>query len=302
MTKHAIVDLGSNTIRLSVYEKKPDDSFDLLFSEKEMAGLAGYIINGQMTFSGIVRACEALWHFRYLLSLFGMNEMNVFATASLRNISNTQQAVDEIRSRTGLQVDVISGEDEARLGYYGALSSAKLESGALFDIGGGSTELVVFSQKQITNAQSLDIGSLNLFRKHVEGLWPKKPEITSILEHINQEFAQIQFPQHPVQHVCGVGGTARAVLKLCQTAYQLPRQSRTISAAQLNDICLLLQEKDKKTRDLVLRTCPDRMHTIIPGTLLMHTLCSTLQAEDLFISPYGVREGYLCRKISQHTI
>ena len=297
MTKYAIVDLGSNTIRLSVYEKKDGGDFDLLFSEKEMAGLAGYIEKGVMTEPGIARACEALWHFRYLLHLFGMEEMHVFATASLRNVTNTQEVVDEIRSRTGIRVEVISGEQEARLGYYGALISAKLEQGALFDVGGGSTELVTFADGRILSAQSLDIGSLNLFQKHVEGLWPKKAEVTQIIEHINEELRLLRLPREPVAHLCGVGGTARAVLRLCGLVHRLPRQCRTLTAAQLDEVCMILQQRERKTRDLVLRACPDRVHTIIPGALLIQTLCRTLHCQDLFVSPYGVREGYLCQKI-----
>ncbi len=297
MTKHAIVDLGSNTIRLSVYEKKEGGDFDLLFTEKDTAGLAGYIEKGVMTEPGIARACESLWRFRYLLHLFGMEDMHVFATASLRNVSNTQEAVDEIRSRTGVRVEVISGEQEARLSYYGALVSARLEQGALFDVGGGSTELVTFAGGRILSAQSLDIGSLNLFQKHVEGLWPKKPEVARIVDHIGEELRLIRLPREPVAHLCGVGGTARALLRLCGIVYRLPRQCRTLTAAQIDEVCALLQQRERRTRDLVLRACPDRVHTIIPGALLIQTLSRTLHCQDLFISPYGVREGYLCQKI-----
>ena len=297
MTKHAIVDLGSNTIRLSVYEKKEGGDLDLLFTEKDTAGLAGYIEKGVMTEPGIARACESLWRFRYLLHLFGMEDMHVFATASLRNVSNTQEAVDEIRSRTGVRVEVISGEQEARLSYYGALVSARLEQGALFDVGGGSTELVTFAGGRILSAQSLDIGSLNLFQKHVEGLWPKKPEVARIVDHIGGELRLIRLPREPVAHLCGVGGTARALLRLCGIVYRLPRQCRTLTAAQIDEVCALLQQRERRTRDLVLRACPDRVHTIIPGALLIQTLSRTLHCQDLFISPYGVREGYLCQKI-----
>ena len=297
MRKYAIVDLGSNTIRLSVYERKDDNSFHLLFSEKETAGLAGYIEKGIMTPPGISRACEALENFHHLLRLFGMDEMRVFATASLRNIRNTQEAVKEIWKRTGLQVDVLSGEQEARLGYYGALSSAKLNKGALFDIGGGSTELVTFSEGKILSAQSLDIGSLNLFQKNVTGIWPKKSEISAIIHQIKGTLKQAHLPKEPVKHLCGVGGTARAVLKIANVYHRLPLENRRLSCIQLEDVCILLQQKGRKARDLTLRMCPDRIHTIIPGILLMYTLCSVLGCQDIYISPYGVREGYLCQKI-----
>lgn len=87
--KYAIVDLGSNTIRLSVYQTQEDGRFRLLFSEKETAGLANYISGGRMRPEGIVRAGEVLMDFKRLLMQFAMEELHVFATASLRNIRNT---------------------------------------------------------------------------------------------------------------------------------------------------------------------------------------------------------------------
>lgn len=97
--KYAIVDLGSNTIRLSVYLSLEDGGFRLLFSEKEMAGLAGYIKKGIMSQEGIEKACAVLQDFQVLLAQFGMEEMHVFATAPLRNIQNTDEAVEQILHR-----------------------------------------------------------------------------------------------------------------------------------------------------------------------------------------------------------
>lgn len=135
--KFAIVDLGSNTIRLSVYNTLPEGGFDLLFSEKEMAGLVSYVHGGVLSPEGIQRACGAIRDFQALLRQFDLDAPHVFATASLRNIRNTEEAVEQIRAATGVGVDVISGELEARLGYYGARTATDLQDGAMFDIGGG---------------------------------------------------------------------------------------------------------------------------------------------------------------------
>ena len=162
--KFAIVDLGSNTIRLSVYNTLPEGGFDLLFSEKEMAGLVSYVHGGVLSPEGIQRACGAIRDFQALLRQFDLDAPHVFATASLRNIRNTEEAVEQIRAATGVGVDVISGELEARLGYYGARTATDLQDGAMFDIGGGSTEIVEVRAGKILRAQSLPLGSLNLFK------------------------------------------------------------------------------------------------------------------------------------------
>ena len=140
--KCAIVDLGSNTIRLSLYNTLENGSFETLFSKKYMAGLAGYVSHGIMSNDGINQACAVLLDFKVLLQQLGVNEMHVFATASLRNIKNTEKALETIKRRTGLCVDVIAGSEEGILGYYGALYTTDLKNGIMFDIGGGSTEFV----------------------------------------------------------------------------------------------------------------------------------------------------------------
>lgn len=91
-----------------------------------------------MSQAGIQRACRAPTNFRALLEQMGIGEMHVFATASLRNIQNTEEAAAEILAQTGVAVEVISGDLEAELGYYGALKSRKKRGGAMFDIGGGA--------------------------------------------------------------------------------------------------------------------------------------------------------------------
>lgn len=118
--KQAIIDIGSNSIRLTLYETQ-QQSFKILFREKIMAGLAGYVEDGRLSAEGIECACAGLLTFRGILQTLQIDSVRVFATASLRNISNTQQALSVIRAATGYAVEVISGEDEALYGYTGAM-------------------------------------------------------------------------------------------------------------------------------------------------------------------------------------
>src|SRR5699024_6882114 len=117
--KCGIVDLGSNTIRLSIYHWE-GRQFKLLMNKKEMAGLAGYIKDGVLSDRGILVACQVLSGFKALLENFDIRDIHVFATASLRNIVNTEDALDTIRAVTGVTVEVVSGSDEATLSFLGA--------------------------------------------------------------------------------------------------------------------------------------------------------------------------------------
>ena len=114
--KQAVIDIGSNSMRLSVYETTETGTFTILFKDKIMAGLAGYVEEGALSPEGITRAILGLRSFRGTLRALNIPQVAVFATASLRNIRNTAQAVAEIQRGTGFAIEVLSGEEEARLG------------------------------------------------------------------------------------------------------------------------------------------------------------------------------------------
>ena len=300
--KYAIVDLGSNTIRLSVYRILEDRSFVRLFSEKETAGLGSYVTNGIMSREGIEKACSVLLEFRELLEQFDMKEMHVFATASLRNIQNTDEALQLIYRNTGLEVEVISGREEAKMGYYGALYTTHLQDGFLFDIGGGSTEVAEIRHGEIHDAQSMPLGSLSLFNAFVSKIWPKDQEIEDIKAHIDHCLTRAEISSQGNNLLCGIAGTSRAVLKITNAYYGKTKQNQMITPKERDEITEVLCHKNGEARRLILGQCPDRVHTIIPGILLMQSLCHTLGGKELFISKYGVREGYLCRRFLTNTI
>lgn len=299
--KYAVVDMGSNSMRLSVYDAHENGEFELIFSEKKMAGLANYIEFGSLSRKGIEVACEILQSFQWILRHFSINDMHVFATASLRNIKNTNEAVEDIFARTDIRVDVLSGEEEAELGYYGALTNCSEEIGAMFDIGGGSTEVTSIKDKEIQLAESVGIGSLNLFNKFVSKLWPDKAEMKQIREYTASALDTINLPQEKSACVGGIGGTARAALKISNFYFDRPEANRFIYLDELKEISGVLTARKGSARKLILKNCPDRVHTILPGIIIMTTLCRRICSEKIFVSKYGVREGYLCRRLLNHS-
>ena len=295
--KRALVDLGSNTVRLSVYNTDAD-AFHLLFSEKETAGLAGYISDGKMSQDGMQKACDILLNFSDILKNLEINDFSVFATASLRNITNTDEAVEYIKQHTGIEVDVIAGKTEAEYGCKGALKAVTQNVNAMFDIGGGSTEIVLLNNDVITSAKSFQVGCLTLFKENVSHLLPKKQELKNIKNKIDQVLAEQQSAQADI--LCGVGGTARALLKISNDLFD--KQSSEIDRAEFLKIKHILLKDEKKAKDLILKNCPDRIHTIIPGMLIISKLIKRFDSSKLVISKYGVREGYLCQKLMNPTI
>lgn len=202
-------------IHLTLY-KTEGQSFHILFREKIMAGLSGYVEDGRLSAEGIECACAGLLTFRGILQTLAIDRISVFATASLRNISNTEQALSVIHAATGYFVEVISGEEEALFGYAGAMQELRLSSGAFLDIGGASTEIVTFDGGTPVNFASFPIGSLSLYRRCVKKILPGEGSLKRLWQEISQtiDLSEDVIASHPL--LIGVGGTARAALKLAQ--------------------------------------------------------------------------------------
>ena len=290
--KQAIIDIGSNSIRLTLYETE-GQNFKILFREKIMAGLAG----GKLSAEGIECACAGLLTFRSSLQTLKIGHISIFATASLRNISNTEQALSVIRAATGYSVEVLSGDEEALFGYAGAMQELHLSSGAFLDIGGASTEIVTFENSAPVDFASFSIGSLSLYRRCVKKILPGEGSLKRLRQEIAHTIDVSEGALVPRPLIVGVGGTARAALKLARHYYKMSEDCRSMTAEQLDGLCGFLCSGKKDASDLILRLEAERIHTLVPGLLILQHVFHIFQAEQLVVSKYGVREGYLCQKI-----
>ena len=298
---YGIADVGSNTVRLSIY-KCEGGEIRLLMNRKVMAGLAGYVRHGALTPEGIEVACQTLQGYRSLMDNLELPDLRVFATASLRNISNTEEAVGAVMAATGLRVDVLSGREEAELSFRGAIQNAGLYTGLLVDLGGGSTELVSYRNRAIQSACSLSVGSLSLFSKYVAKLHPTKEERRAIRRAVEEQLEQY-VPQHgPARHICGVGGTVRAACKVANAMFDRPAGDRSLDRDELKEMLQRLKKPGRDELRLLLKTVPDRIHTIIPGLLALDTIAKAYGAQTITASACGVREGYLLARVLEEPL
>ncbi len=296
--KYAIIDIGSNTIRLCVSEVEGRNRQEL-FHSKIVAGLASYVENGVLTKEGIQRAGDALTEFQQLLSHLEIDQTAVFATASLRNISNTDDAIVKIQKKTGLTIDLLSGSEEAVMGYYGIRGSVRAEEGILLDIGGGSTEVTYFTADGPHQCRSFSLGSLNLYSRCVkEGVLPTQEERKKMKRLIARIFDGEELQGFArSEQLCAVGGSARAILKLANVAFALDPENSGLPLERLKELRKRLCKQDRQSIDLILKHCPDRVHTVIPGLLILESLAKRLGAVSIEVSRNGVREGYLWHKL-----
>lgn len=297
--KYAVIDLESNTIRLVVYEET-NAEFHALFTQKFTAGLAAYLQDGMMTPEGIRLICTTLQRCKMLLKEFTPCTTLAFSTAPLRNIRNTQEAIDQIYAETGYSVDVLTGLEEAYLDYYGVQRELPVESGLLFDIGGGSTEILTFAHDGTGVIESVPIGSLNLSKKHIAKLFPDKKERDAIRLQVQKSLKRHKLNHlPPYETLCGIGGTARTVLQLLQAMKVILPAQRTFTAEQFRKLKKFLWKKDSAAMELLTQYCPDRLHTIFSGILILETLILQSRCTTVYVCKYGVREGYLRRYLMQ---
>lgn len=296
--KYSVIDIGSNSMRLTVYKVK-NGSFKILFKDKRMAGLAGYVEKGCISDRGIKRACDLLLEFKSTLESFDITERAyVFATASLRNIINSDEAAARITEETGFNIDIVTGEQEAILGYQGVMRELYISDGILIDIGGASTEMVIFENGNIVSPRSYRVGSLKLFKDCVKHILPGKSSKERIKAAIEAELEKQPIRiTNPYNKLICTGGTARSVFKFARYLDIIPASSNMMLARDLKKVGKFLTGERKEAADMILKVDPERIHTIIPGYMILHSIADQTGAKKIIVSNYGVREGYLCRKV-----
>ncbi|MGL4790820.1 MAG: hypothetical protein ACRCW1_05355, partial [Anaerotignaceae bacterium] len=213
------------------------------------------------------------------------------------NINNTDDAVERITKATGLKIDLVSGEKEAVYGFVGATYFMELTDGVLIDIGGGSTELVFFKDGEIKKALSMPMGSLSMYSKYVDDIYPTKKEVAKIKNHVEEELKKLNgIEKYPI--ICGVGGTVRATCKLNNEIYEKEIKSKEVTAREINDLLETFLEDRKLAVKKIIKIVPDRIHTVIPGMIILGLLSEKFKSEKIIVSDYGVREGYLYSKLN----
>ncbi|MFC2729009.1 MAG: phosphatase [Centipeda sp. (in: firmicutes)] len=296
---HAIIDIGSNTIRMAVYQIE-GRAFTLLLKRKHTVGLAGYLDHGRLVREGIEKTVKILRGFMEFIETFGIAHVHAFATAALRSATNSRAAVEEITRRTGVVVRIVSGEEEAAYDFIGATQNIEHADGVMMDIGGGSTEIIHYVDHEMRGRWSLPLGSLAIAKAHVGGLLPTAEECRAIraaAESVLDGVPDVR--QLRTRHMVGMGGVLSSASRMHGLLYpdetsRLLRVSNLPAMAEMFGSGASLGEERTA---VLLRSAPDRLHTIIPGILIAHTIADTFAAADILYSDSGVREGYIWKEI-----
>lgn len=304
MSRYAVIDFGSNTIRLCVYALPniPSDSLtkkdiNVLLNYKEMAGISSYVKNGKLSEKGIKKASRIIAEQIERASYFSPDAIRVFATAVLRNAKNSESAKQAIEKNCGLPITLLTNEEEALLGLAGASLDDTIETATLVDIGGGSTELTALSKGKIQAATSLPIGSLSSFTQYASNILPGANEMTAIADAFDALCADL--PQKDFKHkeLIGIGGAIRSAAKVYGDVFREGKRSSELLPEQLDEILSTYSHDPDAFMIKALQTIPDRIHTFIPGCVIIAHVFAFTGARRLKIAKHGVREGFLIERI-----
>ena len=304
MQRIGIIDLGSNTVRLVVFDverhfgrRLRPREFREVLNEKTVAGLSAYVVDGAFTSAGIKRAVGALEDHLVSARNVGCKQVHVFATAVLRNCSNSKQAVREIEQATGLSVNVISGEEEAHLGFVGASIAQPLEEGLLVDIGGGSTELTRIKGGRDVASVSIPQGSVSSYARFVSLVFPTPDEREAIREAFSTRLGDDAASLGSCPQAYGVGGGVRAVAKMvgCMAGHE--KAVKQLAPENVDAVLALLDRDPSQFAHLAVKAAPDRLHSLVPSAIILQECLTAVGAESLTMCKYGLREGYLLERV-----
>lgn len=299
--KIAVTDIGANSVRMMIYDVNiQTGSFSVCDSCRRMLGLAAYVTDGRLSGDGAGKLFAVLREFIARAGAALADTVYVFATASLRGLSNAEQVCESIKRRLGIEINVISGEQEAMYDF-SAISSRfdTADRGVLIDMGGGSTEVVCFENNTPIKYASLPIGCLALSKKFLSSPPSAKAEECEFISRYVYNLLK-DFPEFSgfARTAYLIGGTARAATRMILADMSLP-ESTPFAAEKLFSLCDEMAASDSLCREMIKKHAPDRSLTVMSGIL---SLCGVLRfvgAETVITSDAGVREGFLIEKIKE---
>lgn len=292
---YGILDIGSNNIKLNVYSLE-EGQVKVMFSKKKTLGLVFYVEKGKLTKEGVTKLVTTLKEMKNILDRLQIEDYHFFATASLRNIKNSDDILEIVADQVGIDVDLLSGEEEGELSFFGSISTIKKDDGILIDLGGGSVEMVLFKQGKITEKRSIPVGSLKMYNEYVSGLIPTPEESDMIRKRIFKELEKTGLKERVI-FMCGVGGSLRAIKKLLSDLNLKNGNGDLLDVELLKRLEGELTGNDKQTYHKILHTKPSRIHTLVPALLITDVIISYFGCKELQISEFSIREGYLCKKV-----
>ena len=307
MRRLALIDLGTNTFHLLISEINQGEATTLLKIKEAVKLGEGGISLGSITEPAQARALETLRYFRSLVDEYQATEVKAMATSAIRNASNGIQLVQTIATETGFEIEIISGDREAELIYYGVKSAMDLglERSLIIDIGGGSVEFIICDQNQIFWKQSFEIGAQRLLDK----FFLSDPITEAAIEEEKKYLQEQLQPLSAAMDIynptvlIGSSGTFDTLCDINAQKKGIDRQLDSCPEADLSLSCFYdiyedLLEKNRPERLAIPGMLEMRVDMIVVATVLIDFVLENYNLNKIRVSAYALKEGILSQVLA----
>lgn len=304
----AIIDIGSNTIRLVIYGINEYFDVEELHNIKTPARLAECLEQDGNQFKlnaeGFQRLQDALESFKVSIKQFEVDTLKALATAAIRQSSNSQEIIDQMYEKTGIRIQLLSEADEAMYGQYAVIHTMNVFNGVTIDMGGASTEITLFEDNQMVEFHSFPFGTVNLKEKFFQDKAHNDQDaIDAVKQFLKNSFKSLSWLKKLKYPVVAMGGSARNIANVYQRQIHYPMagvHNYAMTVETLEETLKLFQNTNYEDMDDIDGLSSDRVDIIIPATIAFIELMKQVKANDLLISGQGIREGIVLYHIN-HT-
>lgn len=297
MSRKAIIDIGSNSIKFFVGELAEDKTIKTVLDTNDIARLGeGLDATGLISPEAMERNVASVEAFAVKAKELGADQIVSVGTMALRKAGNSDIFVKKVKEACGVDVKIIPGEEEARLSYLAILSGLPLDKDAdlvVFDTGGGSTEFIYGKGTEMVKRFSVNLGAVRITENYLKSDPVTQEEVKAAIAQIDREFAEAGVVGKPAQLV-GMGGTVTSMgavkhkmVKYDPAVIQGSRLLKKDIEEQIAEYSSRTIEQRKELPGLQ----PKRADVILAGACILKVITDRLGADGLTISDRGLRHG-----------
>jgi exopolyphosphatase/guanosine-5'-triphosphate,3'-diphosphate pyrophosphatase len=301
----AVIDLGSNSWRVVVFTYAPGEWWkrtDELYETVRIG--AGLEASGRLSDEAIARGIETLAVFERFCHAneLGADDIYTIATSAIRDASNRDEFLAEASRSTGLRIEILSAEDEARYGYVAAVNTSTLTDGVVLEIGGGSMQLIQVADRREHALASFTLGAVRLTEQFLSGDGPaRKKDLQRVRAHVRETLAEVDWLSESGDRLVGLGGAVRNLAAAAQQATRpidLGVQGFVITGEALSEMVRRLAAMSPAERGTVPGIKPGRGDIILAAALVLETVVELGGFDGIETTEAGLRDGvFLARTL-----
>jgi exopolyphosphatase/guanosine-5'-triphosphate,3'-diphosphate pyrophosphatase len=299
--RYAVVDVGTNSVKFVIGERTGAGSWTTVVDRAEVTRVGeGLDETGELQKAPMARTVDAIAGMVEEARRDGVEKIAAVGTAGLRIASNSSVFVDAVRERTGIEIEVISGEEESRLAYLAVTSALDLGDGtlAVFDTGGGSSQFTFGRAREVEERFSVNVGAVRFTERFgLDGV-VGEDVVADALDTIAADLSQLD-DRPPPDMLVGMGG---AVTNMAAVSHGLATydpsvvQGTVLDAAEIDRQIELYRARTADQRREIPGLQPKRAEVILAGACVVRTVLGKLGRDSLTVSDRGLRHGLLAER------